>query len=89
MESAHLPINANDGCRTHGSIADKGHAVDETQIAPSPLDRDIAAGMRIPKVSIPATAARILLTLDLLRMTCSVQFSCAARKSQHSDGRRS
>jgi len=44
MPKAHLPTTANDGCRTHGLIAESGHAESAKQAAPPPRASDITAG---------------------------------------------
>jgi hypothetical protein len=46
MATAHLPTTAKVGLRTQGFTADRGHAESAKQIAPSPPDRETAAGMR-------------------------------------------
>jgi len=44
MSTAHLPTTANDGFRTHGLTADRGHAESEKQMAPSRLANEITDG---------------------------------------------
>lgn len=45
MSTAHLPTTANDGFRTHGLTADRGHDESEKQMAPSRLASEITEGI--------------------------------------------
>jgi hypothetical protein len=44
MATSHLPTTAKDGVRTQGLTADRGHADDDRQMAPSPLANEITDG---------------------------------------------
>ena len=58
MATAHLPTTANDGVRTHGLTAERGHAESVKQIAPSPLASEITAGTTMSSTrSAPRVAA--------------------------------
>ena len=58
METAHLPTSAKDGFRTHGLIAERGHAEAVKQMAPSLLVSEITAGtMRSSTRTAPKIAA--------------------------------
>ena len=46
MITAHLPTIANDGVRTQGLSAERGHADAQKQMAPSPLANEITAGTK-------------------------------------------
>jgi hypothetical protein len=59
MSTAHLPTTANDGFRTHGLTADRGHAESEKQMAPSRLANEITEGITTSTMkNAPTNAAK-------------------------------
>ena len=64
MAIAHLPTSAKDGFRTHGLIAERGHAEAAKQMAPCPLASEITTGTTTsstksaPKIAAPRARRR-------------------------------